>query len=73
MAKNGIERDFYKFLNNAIFGYDCRNNLDNFKLESIYDKIGEIVCIRKCHNLFDNKVSKFVNSSLIEIEIQKNM
>ena len=48
-AKNAIEKDFYKLLNNAI-----------------YDEIGEFTYIRKYHNLFDNEVSKFVNSSLIE-------
>ena len=54
MAKNAIEKDFYKLLNNAI-----------------YDEIGEFTYIRKYHNLFDNEVSKFVNSSLIEKEIEK--
>ena len=53
-AKNAIEKDFYKLLNNAI-----------------YDEIGEFTYIRKYHNLFDNEVSKFVNSSLIEKEIEK--
>ena len=31
-----IEKDFYKVLNNANFGYDCRNNLDNCKFLSIF-------------------------------------
>ena len=53
-AKNAIEKDFYKLLNNAI-----------------YDEIGEFTYIRKYHNLFDKEVSKFVNSSLIEKEIEK--
>ena len=53
-AKNAIEKDFYKLLNNAI-----------------YDEIGEFTYIRKYHNLFDNEVSKFVNLSLIEKEIEK--
>ena len=53
-AKNAIEKDFYKLLNNVI-----------------YDEIGEFTYIRKYHNLFDNEVSKFVNSSLIEKEIEK--
>ena len=25
-AKNSIEKDFYKLMNNSNFGYDCRNN-----------------------------------------------
>ena len=28
-AKNSIEKDFFKLMNNASFGYVCRNNLDN--------------------------------------------
>ena len=28
-AKNSIGKDFFKLMNNASFGYDCRNNLDN--------------------------------------------
>ena len=70
-VKNPIEKYFYKLLNNTNFRYDCRNNLDNCKFEPIYDEIGEITYIRKYHNLFDNKVSKFVNPSLIEKEIEK--
>ena len=27
-AKNSIEKDFYKFMNNSNFCYDCCNNLD---------------------------------------------
>ena len=49
-AKNATEKDFYKLLNNANFGYDCRNNLDNCKFEPIYDEIGEISYIRKYYN-----------------------
>ena len=25
-----VENDYYKLINNANFGYDCRNNADNF-------------------------------------------
>ena len=28
-AKNSIKKDFFKLMNNANFGYDCRNKLDN--------------------------------------------
>ena len=30
-AKNSTEKDFYKLINNSNFGYDCRNNLDNYQ------------------------------------------
>ena len=69
-AKNLIESNFSKLLNNANFGYDCRNNLDNCTFESIRDEIGEINYIRKYHNsIFDNEVSKFVNPQTLKEEI----
>ena len=45
-AKLATEKDIYKLLNNANFGYDCRINLDNWKLEPIYYEIGEISYIK---------------------------
>ena len=46
-AANKIESDFSKLLNNADFGYDCRNNLDNCTFEPINDEIGELSFIRR--------------------------
>ena len=40
-ATSPVEREFYKLLTNADFATDCRNNVDNCKLEPIYDEIGE--------------------------------
>ena len=54
--ENKIEKDFYK--------------LFNFRIEPIYDEIEEITYLRKYHSLLNPKISKFVNSSLIESEIQ---
>ena len=34
-AKNQIEKDSFKLLNNANFGYDCCNNLDNCTFKPI--------------------------------------
>ena len=65
-AKNAIEKDFFKFMNNANFKFDCRNNVNNTKFEPIIDKINKIGYMKKYYNLFDNKVSEFVNSDVLE-------
>ena len=52
------------------FGYDCRNNLDNCKLESICDEINELSYIRNYYkSLFDDQLTPFVNSAILEQEI----
>ena len=61
-SKTAIEKDFYKLL----------NNLDNCRFDPICDEINEISYIRNYHkSLFDKKVLPFVNSHLLEAEIQK--
>ena len=69
-AKNKIESDFFKLLNNANFGYDCRNNLDNCVFEPINDEINELSFIRRYYNnLFDKDISPFINARLLQEEI----
>ena len=41
-AKNTIEKDFFKLMNNTNFGHDCRNNANNAKFEPIIDEVNEI-------------------------------
>ena len=71
-SQNKIEKDFYKLLNNANYGHGCRSNIDNCKFEPIFDELDEVIYIQKYHNLFDPKISKFVNSELLEREIEDN-
>ena len=69
ITKNNIEKDFFKFMNNANFGFDCRNNANNTKFEPIIDEMNEITYIKKYYDLFDSKVSKFVKSEILEQQI----
>ena len=59
-------------MSNANFGFDCRNDVNNAKFEPIIDEINEISYIKKYYNLFDNKVSNFVNSGILERQIERN-
>ena len=70
-AKNSVEKDFYKLMNNSNLGYDCRNNLDNCKFVPIFEELKEIMYIKKYINFFYPKVSKFVMPDLIAQEIEE--
>ena len=41
-AKTNVEKDFYKLMNNANFGVDCRNDVNNSTFEPIIDEVDEI-------------------------------
>ena len=47
-AKNAVEKDFFKLLNNANFGYDCRNNIDNCTFVPLFDELNEVIYIMTC-------------------------
>ena len=70
-AKKNTEKDFYKLMNNANFGFDCRNDANNLKFDPLIDEINEITYIKKYHNLFDPKIKKFVSSKILEDHIEK--
>lgn len=54
-----------------IFGVDCRNNASNLTFEPVIDEINEISYLKDYYNLFDNRISDFVKSKILEKEIQK--
>ena len=60
-----VKRDFFKLLNNSNLGIDCRNNIDNCILESLYDDINEISYIKKFTTIFnDDNLDIFFASTL---------
>ena len=59
-------------LNNANFGYDCRNNLDNCKFEPINDEINELSFIKRYYsNLHDKNLQPFITSRVLKEEIDE--
>ena len=72
MQKLQWKKDFFKLMNSTNFGFDCRNNSNNAKFELIIDEINEISYIKKYYNLFDNKVSEFVNSDVLQQQIEQD-
>ena len=58
-------------MNNANFGYKCRDNANNAKFQPIIVEVNEITYTKKYYNLFDNRVSKFLNSDVLEQQINQ--
>ena len=57
-------------MDNANFGNDCKDNRNNTKFQPIVHEIEQITYIKK-YDLFDNSVSKFVNSDILERQINQ--
>ena len=72
-SKNSVEKDFFKLMNNSNFGYDCKNNIDNCKFVPIFDEYKEITLINRYHNIFDQKVSKFVTPDLLKHKAEEEL
>ena len=51
-TKTNNEKDFYEFMNNANFGYDCRDNANNAKFQPFIDEVNEITYIYKNITIF---------------------
>ena len=70
-AKTSVERDYFTVMNNSNFGYDCRNNIDNYFFSPIIDEIEDVHYIRRHQNDFDPFLQNFVSSDLLEKEINE--
>ena len=71
-AGDKVESDFCKLLNNANFGYDCRNNLNNCQFEPINDEINELSFIKRYYsNLYDRNLQPFITSRVLKEEIDE--
>ena len=70
-AKTDVEKDFYKLINNSNFGYDCQNNAGNYFFHSIYDEIEELLYAKWYQNVFDQDISEFVSSEILEQQIEE--
>ena len=53
-ATSSVERDSFKLLKNSNFVIDCRNNIDNYILEPLYDDLSEISYIKKFTIIFSD-------------------
>ena len=70
-SKTDVEKDFYKLMNNSIFGYDCRNNADNCYFLPIYNELEELMYAKQYQNIFDQSISEFVSSECLERQIDE--
>ena len=64
-SKTNTEKDFFKLMNNANFGSDCQNNMDNTDFIPIFDEINEIYSLQKYYSLVDPKINNFISGKLI--------
>ena len=71
-CKTKVEKDFYKLLNNSNFGNDCRNNIDQCKLELIYDGLDEISYLKRFTNIMqDHRYREFFSLDLMRQQVNR--
>ena len=57
-------------MNNWNFGYNRRNNADNCNFSPIFDEIEELSYAKRYQNIFDENISDFVSSELLDRQVE---
>ena len=71
-AKTPKEKNFYKLMNNANFGYDCRNNFKNRYFTPVVDEIEEMAYIRKHQNVCDSDIINYFSPDHLRMQINED-
>ena len=67
-----MEKNFYKLMNNANFGYNCRNNFENRYFTPVVDEIEEMAYIRKHENVYDSDIINYFSPDHLQMQINED-
>ena len=67
-----MEKNFYKLMNNANFGYDCRNNFDNCSFTPVIHEIEEMAYVRKYQSIYDPDISSYFSTDHLQNQINED-
>ena len=71
-AKIPMEKKFYKLINSADFGHDCRNKFNNCYFAPVIDEIEEMSYVRKHHSIYEPDISHFFSTDNLKIQINED-
>ena len=71
-AKMPMEKNFYKLMNNANFGYDYRNNFDNLRFNPVVDEIEEMAFVRKHQNIYHSDIIDYFSPDHLQMQINED-
>ena len=66
------QKGFHRLLNNANFGYNCRNNANNRFFAQVFEEIEELSYVEKYQNRFDPEIMDFVSTELLESQVEES-